>query len=289
MHECLIINLGGIILQFDPIQEYTRLTLAPHFSAFLTRKKPDFVIKVNCLEQAVAAPESPDFSTDYWVLKREVSRTLFHLTFPKPSGRVEIYQFEWVDQQAFSTISFYSPGNSFEILPLYLDGWLTTHFLSKKQGALFHSCGVDAAGHGCLFSGVSGSGKSTTARLWREFGGPLAHLLGEERIAIRKTNDRFVMSAAPWYTPREMTDLDEVPMERIFILSHAPKNHTRRLRPAEAVKLLIPLLYLPFWDPNAMTSSLDFIYDLCSSIPCYEYGFTPDARAVDAVWQLIAS
>jgi len=47
---------------------------------------------------------------------------------------------------------------------------------------MIHASGVNNAGHGYIFSGVSGKGKSTMAKLWDNSGARVIH---DDRLILR--------------------------------------------------------------------------------------------------------
>ena len=153
---------------------------------------------------------------------------------------------------------------------------------------MIYSCGVKTnEGTGLLFTGVSGSGKSTTAMLWKKYGN--ANLIGDERVAIYKRDGLYWLHSTPWHIRDKRQKVGENRLDNIFFISHSDNNHARILQPPEAVSKLMTLAFLPFWDRYGITTSLEFLDDLCHSLPCYHLGFTPDQRAVDYVKCSISS
>lgn len=140
---------------------------------------------------------------------------------------------------------------------------------------------------GLLFSGTSGDGKSTTVKLWQKSGKGI--LLGDERIAVRKIDGKFWLFSTPWHGSGQPVGADSALLDQLFILQHGSENHARRLKPAEAVSLLLARAYLPFWDRDGMEFSLAFLEDLCSSFPCYEFAFVPDQSAVEYIECLLST
>ncbi|MBN1260708.1 MAG: hypothetical protein JXB35_08510, partial [Anaerolineae bacterium] len=89
------------------------------------------------------------------------------------------------------------PAAEHAIVPPYpLDEILVVNLLAKGRGVLLHSCAVDDDGHGTLFLGESGAGKSTTARLWSEAG---VRVLNDDRVIVRQSGGRFWAYGTPWH------------------------------------------------------------------------------------------
>ena len=65
-----------------------------------------------------------------------------------------------------------------------LDGLILYYLTVINGDIMIHASGVNNAGHGYLFSGVSGKGKSTMAKLWENSGAKVIH---DDRLIIRNT------------------------------------------------------------------------------------------------------
>ena len=113
--------------------------------------------------------------------------------------------------------------------------------------------------------------------------------MSDERVAVRVQNGRYWLYGTPWHSTAQVSSAASTPLGAIFILQHAPQNQARRLAPPEAVALLLVRAYLPFWDPAGMAFTLEFLDELCHSLPVYELGFVPDASVVDYVRCLSAA
>jgi hypothetical protein len=132
-----------------------------------------------------------------------------------------------------------------------------------------------------VFSGVSGAGKTTTARLWSRH--PTARLLSDERLAVRKIDGRFVLYSTPWNSPEFAITRLSAPLAGIFFLRHGAQNQARPMEINQAVTNLLQRAYLPAWDRQALENSLGVLEELAGAAPCYDFAFTPDTRAVEYV------
>ena len=71
----------------------------------------------------------------------------------------------------FTSESDQEPGKFIFPLSYPLGELLMTNLLGTGYGVMLHSSGVVDAGHGMVFAGVSGAGKTTTAHLWESQAG----------------------------------------------------------------------------------------------------------------------
>ncbi len=159
-----------------------------------------------------------------------------------------------------------------------LDELLIANLLSQKRGLLMHACGVVYKRKGFLFAGISGAGKSTTARLWQKT--KQAKILNDDRIIIRKRNSRFWIYGTPWHGDAGVYSTASAPLEKIFFLKKSSSNHLRRLDPLEAVSRLLVCAFPTFWDKQGMKYSLSFCQDLAQNCAALEFGFLPHESAV---------
>jgi hypothetical protein len=205
-----------------------------------------------------------------------------------------------------------------------LDELLIMHRLTQEKAIELHSCGiVRPDGTGNLFVGHSGSGKSTTTRLWtaRED----VEVLSDDRIIVRrddsagvqipcdvaggagkhevlrlrdrsasptghfaqddkpKINSGMRMYGTPWHGEAAYASPGSAPLARIFILEHGYGNVLTRLSPSQAVAELFARSFVPFHRHEYVDSALEFLQELVGAVPCYHYAFEPNEAAVERI------
>ncbi len=154
-----------------------------------------------------------------------------------------------------------------------MDRLLMSYFLGEREGMMMHAAGVDIDGKGYIFPGKSGKGKSTLSRQFVSEEGPV--VLNDERIAVRKINGEFKAFGTPWPGDAGIAVNRGLPLSGIFFIQHGTHNRIREVESGEAVKRLLPLATIPWYDPEMMTKTLLFCEDLVSRIPSYDLHFTP--------------
>ncbi len=158
---------------------------------------------------------------------------------------------------------------------------LMLNYLAKgRQGVIIHSLGLDEEDRGLLFVGVSGAGKSTMANLWQGSG---AVLLSDDRIIVRRQDDRFMMYGTPWHGDANIASPEAVPLDRIYFLSRSSENQVRPVSTMEAVTQLMVCCFPPFYDQQGMAFVLEFLSQIAAEIPCFELGVVPDTKIVEFV------
>lgn len=146
---------------------------------------------------------------------------------------------------------------------------------------VLHASLVDTPYGGILFSGVSGIGKSTQARLWEK-----------HRNALQINGDRPVLGteSGVWYgygspyagSSRCWVD-KKSPVRAAVLLAQGEKCEIKRLNGVQAFQRLYAGLTLHSWDAEFMEKACDLLKDLVSKVPVYHLICTPDERAVEAL------
>ena len=158
-----------------------------------------------------------------------------------------------------------------------LDGLILYYLTVIKGDILIHASGVNYNGTGYLFSGVSGKGKTTIARLWENNGAKVIH---DDRLIIRKTESGFRMYNTPVYNndePQEST------LNKLFIIDHGTSNRIVHVRGAVAVSLVMANCIQHNWDSEIITRLLGAVSIMCGTVPVVRLLFKPDRSIIDDI------
>lgn len=221
-----------------------------------------------------------------WRLYDDDNSVTFQLSSPHFGGRP--YKQATLDA-GYTRGEIVLDEETFRDAPIYpleypMDEVLFTHWLSAApdRGVEVHAAGIiDAAGPGRLFVGFSGSGKSTTARLWSSAGA--GRVLSDDRIVIRDHQGGPWMFGTPWHGTAGFRTADGAPLQAVYLLSHAETDRLVRLRPAQAASRLLACAFFPFHDGGAIARTISFVDRLTARVPCWELGFRPERSVVDFV------
>lgn len=164
-----------------------------------------------------------------------------------------------------------------------LDEVLVANLLGRGRGVELHSCGViDADGRGHLFCGVSGAGKTTTARLWE---GEARGIVSDDRVIVRERNGAMWMFGTPWHGEAELSMPGGAPLAGVYLLVQATENELRTLPASEAVARLFGCTFPPFFDAGSIDFTLSFLGRLTAAVPVRELRFRRDPSVVALVRQ----
>jgi hypothetical protein len=162
-----------------------------------------------------------------------------------------------------------------------LDEVSIANLLGRGRGVELHSCGIiDRHGRGHLFVGVSGAGKTTTARLWA---GDAAGIVSDDRVIVREVDGAMHMFGTPWHGEAELSMATGVPLAGVYLLVQSDANSLQPLSHAVAVARLFRCTFPLFHDAQALDFTLSFLAKLAESVPVRELLFTRDRAAVELI------
>jgi hypothetical protein len=158
-----------------------------------------------------------------------------------------------------------------------LDGLILYYLTVINGDIMIHASGVNDAGHGYLFSGVSGKGKSTMAKLWDQDGARVIH---DDRLILRNTRGGYKMFNTPIYNndePRESI------LDKIYIIDHGAENMLVQLKGANAVTQIMANCIQHNWGADIIARLLGSISIMCGSVPTAKLFFKPDRSVIDLI------
>jgi hypothetical protein len=245
-----------------------------------------FELDISWAERLALPAVQPSFSSGgLWSAFASATGTEFY--FSSPAFGTLPYKAAWFDpsferghvvlnRAAFPLESFVFP------LEYPLDELAMMHRLALGEGVEVHALGLaDQDGSGYLFLGHSGAGKSTTARLWMDQ--PGVNLLSDDRIIIRKHDEKFWMYGTPWHGDAGVASPGRAPLSAIFMLEQSPANELSPLSSSKAAAELFARAFVPHYLKSGIQFTLGFLDQLTRSVPCSILRFTPTPSAVEAV------
>ncbi len=162
-----------------------------------------------------------------------------------------------------------------------LDQILLMHILAGKQGLLLHAAGAEINNKGYVFPGISGAGKST---LTNQFANKKnIKFLSDDRIAVRKFNNVFRMFGTPWPGEAGIALNESTPLNGIFFIRRGTSNKIKKIKANEALKNLMPVSSIPWYDRETVPELLAFCEDITSHIPAYELYFKPGKEVLGVI------
>lgn len=155
-----------------------------------------------------------------------------------------------------------------------------TLLLAKKGGFLVHASSAIRNGRAFLFSGVSGAGKTTMARL----APPDAALLTDEISYVTRQDGRYMAIGTPFFG--ELARVGEniqAPIEAVYLLAKGPENIIKPIEGAAAVRGLMENILFFAKDPEFVKLVFDSACEFAARVPVRRLTFVPNT----SVWELI--
>jgi hypothetical protein len=157
----------------------------------------------------------------------------------------------------------------------------------RNDPLLFHGCGIETRRGGYLFTGPSGAGKTTVARLAGS-----RPVLNDEAVLLRSERGEISVSGTPLLGGMSSRTRGWHRLQAVFMLKHADEPKLRRLRPVLAYTPFLTQLFdtAPLVPPGAsregismLEARMDLASDAARGVPMYELQFRPDG----SFWPLV--
>lgn len=143
--------------------------------------------------------------------------------------------------------------------------------LLKYNGILLHSSCIVVDGVAYAFAADSGTGKSTHTRLWLKHFGDRAHILNDDKPALREINGTVYACGTPWSGKHDLSTPEIVPLGGICFLERSEKNWIRKAEVRNAVFQIFNQTVRKL-GPHAMDKLFDVIETIFDKVPLYEFG-----------------
>jgi len=152
--------------------------------------------------------------------------------------------------------------------------------LATQGGFLLHAASAIRSGKAFLFTGVSGAGKTTIARLAPKD----ATLLTDEISYVRKDKNGYIACGTPFSgelgSPGENVS---APLAAVYMLSKGPENRIDSLCAAEATHAVLSNLLFFAEDQELVNSVFHAVCQFVGRVPVSRLTFFPDSQ----VWEML--
>ncbi len=147
------------------------------------------------------------------------------------------------------------------------------------DGMMLHASAIELNGRAYLFSGHSGIGKSTHARLWQQLFGDAAIVINDDKPALRRIGDRWYAYGTPWCGKDGINQNRKVPLAGICFLKRGQENQICRLTEQQAMERIIAQTMRRFKENADLGRMLSRVDALVREIPVYELYNKPEPDA----------
>jgi len=289
--RCFHYTIAGVHFSLLGLIDDTALAAA--FQAFRSGSAPaDLECEVTCYgpdDTMVSEPPVPNkpwlFTTREGscelVRRNQEAETLWRMAGPLAfeSARVTWNPLRFADYYT-SYENAWSKGLGLSLLVLRL---------RAHGGLVLHGAAAEVDGQGILCVGISGTGKSTLARLLDAAGNTV---LTDERPVLRQwpppedgaTPSRdFRVYGSPWPSSAGFARNAWTPLRRIYFVEHGATDRLTPLPPRDAVSRLVHVATIPWQDPVLLDPCLATVDALLRAVPCAVLSFRPTPDVVNVI------
>lgn len=149
-----------------------------------------------------------------------------------------------------------------------------------KRTIKMHASVTEKDGKALVFLGVSGTGKSTHSRLWREFV-PGSTLLNDDEPIIRLLDDGSVrVYGGPWSGSTPCYKQASADVSAFVHLYQSKENKLTKLSTMKGFSSLYQSVALMQTDKEGRMLAFNIVTDILNVVPCYKLENRPDREAV---------
>jgi hypothetical protein len=256
------VEIGGIPIALSTCDERFLDLLRQRYEGFLSSSRPEFELEFDLTDTGPVSDDDVrvrrEGNNKDWLIERGD----FHARWDPRTGRGSVRQ----------NANPYSLDSVLRIVHSLI--------LAERGGFLLHSASAICDGRAYLFSGVSGAGKTTMARL-----APAdITLLTDEISYLRPSAGGYAAFGTPF--AGELARAGEnctAPVSALFFLEKGAENRVDELTSAEAVRRLMRNILFFAEDRGLVEKLLATACDFVARVPIRRLTFYPDARVWDQV------
>lgn len=148
---------------------------------------------------------------------------------------------------------------------------------------LFHGSCISVDGEGYMFTAPSGTGKSTHARLWREYLGDRAVMVNDDKPLIRVSDDTVTAFGTAYNGKHHLGGNISVPLKAIALLERAEQNSIEEVTPKQIYPRILQQMYRPY-DAAALAMSMGLLDKMMCKARLYIIRCNMDIQAAQIAY-----
>jgi len=249
-----------------------------HYQEFLSENDPDInvTIKIALHQEAIKIPGS-------FLMSKTVENNNFSFHSDLINGSVDLDK----KQCSINVKNELLSGKRIRYFEQFLCQVYYTLLKHNQRNIInnfvIHGCAIRRNGAGYLFTGRSGSGKSTIAKLSSDF-----DVLNDELVILKKVKGSYTLCSTPFQGDFKGNSAISVPLNAVFLIKHGKRNNIKQISKAEFVTRFIKeVIYsqslLSTKNEDVLLEMMDFCADVAVNVPFYEMKFLPDKSFWDVI------
>lgn len=149
-----------------------------------------------------------------------------------------------------------------------------------------HGSALMMEGRGYLFMGMSGAGKSTHARIWRECFGDAVTMINDDKPLIRFEGKQVIVCGSPWNGKHKIGTNTEAPLKAIVQIVKDTDNRITSMDLTEAFHLLY-IGTLRFEEKAQMKILMELLGGVIETIPFYCLHCNMEHEAAELAYEVL--
>jgi hypothetical protein len=235
-------KIAGIVLELD-------FAIGTYFGSTLEQYRIPDAQEIDHTIRTVKTANLPIPDTDPTtvlsgrrIYKTDESETVLTIDETTQSPRHAI-----VKSADYSTITLYlNPETGMDLAELeYVWTGIVFFEIALLHGmTALHASAVETKGSAVLFSAPSGTGKSTQARLWKEFI-PKCVVINDDKPLLEPTDQGIFVHGTPWSGKDVVNKNKRIPLKAIAFVEQAAYDAVGEMQPLERIRHLFRNTYRP--------------------------------------------
>ena len=148
---------------------------------------------------------------------------------------------------------------------------------------LMHGAVIEKEGYAYMFTAPSGTGKTTRLRLWlNQY--PDSTIINGDKPLIRIDSEKVYAYGTPWSGKEGWNTNTNAPLQAIFILERAEKDHIEEISLGKAFPVLLQQTHCPL-NPDLMRKTIRLLMSFEGRVKIYRYQSTLDPETVKLAFE----
>ncbi len=150
--------------------------------------------------------------------------------------------------------------------------------LMLHEAVVLHASYINRDGQAILFTGPSGTGKSTQAELWEQYAG--AEIINGDRALLRRRGSVWHAFGYPCCGSSMICQNRTLPLKAIVILEQAKENRVESLSASQKIRALVSGTEIYLWDTDEINQAFHLAEQISKEVPVIKLACRPDKNAV---------
>lgn len=150
----------------------------------------------------------------------------------------------------------------------------------------FHASLIEVHGVGVAFTALSGTGKSTHTKLWKQLLAENVEVINGDKPIIRFIDDIPYGYGTPWCGKENWGKNAKTPIKHICFIERSTENFCQKITPQDALKNIFNQIFIPK-EPTAAFNTLNLLDNLLKNVNVWVIKCNTDISAAKIAYNTI--